>query len=87
MDTPCPEHPEKSKKKKKNSDENDEFYDDQTVYNIQANTDGDGYISGPLYAYAGDTITLTFNANPGSVLSNVVIDGVAQGAILSILGL
>lgn len=83
INTPCPEHPEKEKKKKKKDEESDDFYDDQTVYNIQANTDGDGYISGPLYAYAGDTITLTFNANPGSVLSNVVIDGVAQGAITS----
>lgn len=83
MDIPCPEHPEKEKKKKKEADEEDEFYNDQTVYNIQASSDGDGYISGPLYAFAGDSITLTFNPNPGSVLSNVVIDGVAQGAITS----
>ena len=83
IDTPCPEHPEKEKKKKKSDDESDEFYNDQTVYNIRANTDGDGYISGPLYAFAGDSITLTFNANPGSTLTNVVIDGVAQGAITS----
>ena len=36
-----------------------------------------------MYAFAGDSITLTFNANPGSTLTNVVIDGVAQGAITS----
>ncbi len=82
MDTTCPKHPEKDKKKKKNND-SDDFYDDQTVYNITTSTDGDGYISGPLYAFAGDSITLSFIANPGSVLSNVVIDGVGQGAISS----
>ena len=34
--------------------------DDQTVYNITTSTDGDGYISGPLYAFAGD-ITSVFS--------------------------
>ena len=80
MDTTCPDHPEKKKKDKKSSDDDT---DDDEIYTITANTDGDGYISGPLLANAGDTITLTFTANAGSVLSNVVIDGVAQGAIAS----
>lgn len=83
MDTPCPVH--KDEKKKKNSDDDDssDSNSDTTTYSISASVDGDGTISGPLSANEGESVTLTFTANEGSVLSNVVIDGVAQGAISS----
>ena len=82
MNTTCPEH-QKKKKNKDTSSDNESSSSSLATYYIEANTDGDGTISGPLSAIEGESITLTFTANPGSVLSNVVIDGVAQGAISS----
>lgn len=85
MDTLCPLHAEDDSvsveivdDNESNDDLND---DDNRTYSIKINTDGDGVISGPTSAKAGESVTLTFAANPGSVLTNVVIDGVAQGAI------
>ena len=78
MNTPCPEHDKKKKHKDKSSEEDDT---ETQIYQIGRNVDGDGYISGPETANAGDTVTLSFIANPGSILTNVVVDGVAQGAI------
>lgn len=88
MDTLCPVHTEDDSisAEIKNETDNDNTSDDEVSdgaesYYIHANTDGDGLISGPTKAKAGETITLTFTSNEGSVLTNVVIDGVAQGPI------
>ncbi len=76
METSCPKHVKKKKKEDSQNSANKTFY-------IDASVDGDGTISGPLYAKAGETITLTFNANPGSSLYNVVVDGVVIGCVPS----
>ncbi|MBR1597539.1 MAG: PBP1A family penicillin-binding protein [Lachnospiraceae bacterium] len=81
MNTTCPEHTKKKNNKKDDSSSDDEEDLSNTTYTFTANVDGDGYISGPLTASAGESVTFTFTPNTGYVLANVVVDGVAQGAV------
>lgn len=53
------------------------------VFSINASAEGGGTISGPTQGKLGESITLTFVANEGYVISNVTVDGVAKGAITS----
>ena len=80
MEETCPIHTEE---KEEDSEENEK--DDTSGYSYKISTvvEGGGTISGPTEGNTGDTITLTFTANEGYVLTNVTVDGVAQGAIPS----
>lgn len=83
MEITCPIHTkealEEEKRKKETSEEETSF----NTYTISTIVEGGGSISGPTSAKEGETITLTFTANDGYVISNVTIDGVAKGAITS----
>ena len=88
LDIPCPVHTEEN-------DEEDSIITDNpttedttpavtdTTYTISTIVEGGGSISGPTSAKAGETVTLTFTPNDGYVISNITVDGVAQGAIAS----
>lgn len=76
----CPVHTKEYKKKKdkdKNKDSSSE------TYTISTTVEGKGKIEGPTKVQAHTTITYHFIPSKGYVLSNVTIDGVAQGAISS----
>lgn len=77
----CPTHttPESSQ----NTGDNPESGGVSETYSISAHAEGGGYISGPITGRKGESITLSFIANEGSVISNVTVDGVAKGAISS----
>lgn len=80
MEQQCPVHTEEDDEH--NSDTNDsEQSSDNGTYTISTIVEGGGTISGPTTANAGETVILTFTANAGYVLTNVTVDGVAQGAI------
>lgn len=78
-ETDCPLHTEETLK----DDEEDDDSENTDTYTISTIVDGEGVISGPTSARAGESVTLTFTANAGYVLSNVTVDGIAQGAIAS----
>lgn len=80
MEETCPIHTEE---KKEDSEENEKGDTSGYSYKISTVVEGGGTISGPTEGNTGDTITLTFTANEGYVLTNVTVDGVAQGAIPS----
>lgn len=80
-DTDCPEH---TKKKKKDKDKDaEETTTSNIVYKISTLVEGGGSIVGSTDVYAGSSTTLLFVPNDGYVVSNITIDGVAQGAISS----
>ena len=74
--TDCPLHQEASTEE----EEDDLSISDQT-YSISYIAEGGGNIAGPSSARAGESITLAFTPNDGYMISNVTIDGEAQGAI------
>ena len=80
MEETCPIH---TKEKEEDSEENEKGDTSGYSYKISTVVEGGGTITGPTEGNTGDTITLTFTANEGYVLTNVTIDGVAQGAIPS----
>lgn len=83
MDTTCPEHTKKEEPGKDDDTDSSSAKPDNRSYNISTIVEGGGSISGSTIAYAGESITLTFNANDGYQISNITIDGVAKGAITS----
>ncbi len=54
-----------------------------TIYTISTMVEGGGSIVGETQVAFGGTTTLTFVPNDGYVISNITINGVAQGAISS----
>ena len=80
-ETNCPEHTKKSNKKDNDKDKQDN--EPSVTYTISTLVEGGGSITGPTQAEAGTTITLNFVPNKGYAVSNVTVDGVAQGAISS----
>lgn len=84
MDMICPIHTEEITEKDETEKEDSESSPPTTeTYSISTIVEGGGSISGPTTASQGESVTLTFTPNEGYVLSNVTIDGVAQGAISS----
>lgn len=79
-ETNCPVHTKKNSGKNKNNKNNNENAD---TFTISTMVEGGGSISGPTQATFGETITLSFIPNDGYTVSNVTIDGIAQGAISS----
>lgn len=75
----CPIHTKKSNNKKQ--DKNNQ--DSEDTFTISTLVEGGGSISGPTQATFGDTVTISFIPNDGYTISNVTIDGIAQGAISS----
>ncbi len=76
--TDCPVHTKKNSKKNNKTDK--ESNGDNT-YTFSTMVEGGGQIIGPSEAEAHDTVSFSFVPNAGYVISNVTIDGVAQGAI------
>lgn len=84
MDMICPIHTEEITEKDETEKEDSESSPPTTeTYSISTIVEGGGSISGPTTASKGESVTLTFTPNEGYVLSNVTVDGVAQGAISS----
>lgn len=79
-ETNCPVHTKKNKDKDKDKNDDDKS---KTTYTISTLVEGGGSISGVTQATAGETVTLYFIPNDGYTISNVTVDGVAQGAISS----
>lgn len=79
-DTDCPVHTKKKTNKDKDGKESNQS---SKMYKISTMVEGGGSISGLTQAEAGTTVTLTFLPNDGYIISNVTVDGVAQGAITS----
>ena len=80
-ETNCPVH---TKENAENTDDTEDTSIDNTsavTYSINTTVEGGGSISGLTEASAGASITLTFVPNEGYTISNVTVDGVAQGAI------
>ncbi len=76
--TDCPVHTKKNSKKdnKKNNSSGD-----NGTYTVSTLVEGGGRIVGPSEVEAHSTVTYYFVPNEGYVISNITIDGVAQGAI------
>lgn len=80
-ETDCPEH---TKKKDKNKKEEEDKPDTSNMYyKISTLVEGGGSIIGGTEIQSGGSTTLMFVPNDGYVISNITIDGVAQGAIYS----
>lgn len=82
-ETDCPVHTKeyhKNQTDEKNDNKQTEDSSDQT-YTISTMVEGNGSISGPTEVAAHTSVTLTFTPDNGYVISNITIDGVAQGAI------
>ena len=80
MEQTCPIHTKEDSEEDTENDSSESISSDSS-YTIFTIVEGGGSISGPTQINAGDSATLTFTANEGYVLTNVTIDGVAQGAI------
>lgn len=82
--TDCPVHTKKNSKKDKDTDKKNDSDDSSSgTYTISTMVEGGGSIVGPTEVEANSTVTFYFVPNDGYAISNITIDGVAQGAITS----
>lgn len=82
----CPIHTKKEQDKKedkKPTKPKEDTPDPNTTFTISTIVEGGGSISGPTSATYGDTVTLAFIPNAGYAISNITVDGIAQGAVTS----